>query len=440
MKSLLLCLVVLFFSYQAIGQVSKIEFSNLKAKKLNYSNFFIADEKHAYLIGLKRIVEISDSTRELKINPKVKGVEYIDENLYQRLSRVFDSTHFKLYTLEETMAYPGSSIVKLTCLDLKNPMNSSQILYSNNLKDIFKCRFFLSLNEGKITLFHWSEKSIKVSEVDAGFTGFNLLSTEEIATKNVYLFNDEMNAIYRAEMEKSDDLFQFTFYKYEKNTNLFERIGTETITLQPKLFTKKNEFITQPNFAINHLNNQQLVISFSGLLERLEYNGTLGNRFREHYIYECDLEAETYLEKIVSEKSVLSHFVPDLEVIFQNSKIVYLEKSVIQNDYKLQPLTDKSDQISYYRMEYWFDDELNYEIKLHPYRMDMLPWLDDNLNDELCAQIDLPKRKIKQNATKLHESSLYVSSTELVSYRFAIGTNHNVHFGYFYVFKTPLED
>jgi hypothetical protein len=183
MKTFITCLLVVFTAQFSSAQVTKIEFSNLKAKKINYSNYFIADEKHAYLIGLKRIVEISDSTRELKINPKVKGVEYYDGNLYLRLSRVFDSTTFKLYTLEFTNGFIGSNVVKLTCLDLKNPMNSSQILYSNNVKDILKCRFYLTMDEGKIKLFHWSEKSITPSEVDANFTGFTLLSTEEITTK-----------------------------------------------------------------------------------------------------------------------------------------------------------------------------------------------------------------------------------------------------------------
>ncbi len=440
MKTFITCLLVVFTAQFSSAQVTKIEFSNLKAKKINYSNYFIADEKHAYLIGLKRIVEISDSTRELKINPKVKGVEYYDGNLYLRLSRVFDSTTFKLYTLEFTNGFIGSNVVKLTCLDLKNPMNSSQILYSNNVKDILKCRFYLTMDEGKIKLFHWSEKSITLSEVDANFTGFTLLSTEEITTKKVYLFNDDLNNLYRAEMEKRGDQCDFTFYRFSNDDGSFEHIGSELIAIKPQLFSKSNEFKTSPKFFINHLNNQQLVISFSDLLESTNDNSTLGNRYREHYIYECDLETSSYIEKIVSEKSILSHFVPDLEVIFQNDKVVYLEKSVIQSNYSQTSISDKIGPITYYRMEYWFNDELKYEIKLHPYRIDMLPWLDENLNAEIISSIELPNRKIKQNATKLFESSVYVSSTELLSYRLAIGTKINVHFGYFYVFKTQLEN
>lgn len=440
MKTFITFLLVVFTTQFSSAQVTQIEFSNLKAKKLNYSNYFIADEQHAYLIGRKRIVEISDSTRELKINPKVKGVEYDDLNSYHRLSRVFDTTTFKLYTLEETTAFPGSSVVKLTCLDLKNPMNSSQILYSNNLKDILKCRFYLTINEGKIKLFHWSETSITLSEVDAGFTGFTLLSTEQITTKKVYLFNDALNNLYRAEMEKPGKECVFTFYLFNNYEGMFEQIGMETIEIKPQLFSKKNEFKKDPKFFINHLNNQQVVITFSDLLESAEDYSTLGNRYREHYIYECDLEASSYLEKIVSEKSILSHFVPDLEVIFQNEKVVYLEKSIIQSNYFPTSISDRIGPITYHRMEYWFNDELKYEIKLHPYHIDMVPWLDENLNVEIISSIELPNRKIKQNATKLFESSVYVSNNELLSYRFAIGKKINVHFGYFYVFKTKLEN
>jgi hypothetical protein len=241
-------------------------------------------------------------------------------------------------------------------------------------------------------------------------------------------------------MEKRGDQCDFTFYRFSNDDGSFEHIGSELIAIKPQLFSKSNEFKTSPKFFINHLNNQQLVISFSDLLESTNDNSTLGNRYREHYIYECDLETSSYIEKIVSEKSILSHFVPDLEVIFQNDKVVYLEKSVIQSNYSQTSISDKIGPITYYRMEYWFNDELKYEIKLHPYRIDMLPWLDENLNAEIISSIELPNRKIKQNATKLFESSVYVSSTELLSYRLAIGTKINVHFGYFYVFKTQLEN
>jgi len=204
-------------------------------------------------------------------------------------------------------------------------------------------------------------------------------------------------------MEKRGDQCDFTFYRFSNDDGSFEHIGSESIEIKPQLFSKSNEFKTQPKFFINHLNNQQLVISFLYLLESSHDNSKLGNRYREHYIYRCDLWTFSYIEKIVCEKSILSHFVPDLEVIFQNENVVYLEKSIIQSNYSPTSISDKIGPITYYRMEYWFNDELKYEIKLHPYRLDMVPWLDENLNVDIISQIELPNSKIKQNATKLFE-------------------------------------
>lgn len=321
----------MFTAQFSSAQVTKYEYPSFTMKSPGFREIFVADKNHIYLLGKKDIIEFSDSIQQHRLNPSVKNIVVYPGSTYIKLSQTFDSVNFRLYKLEVPTSSVTGSTVKLTCLDLKNPLNSKQILFGSHIKGLDKFSFYLYLNKDKINLLQISSESIQKHEVDSEFKSIKLVSTEKFDKKKYYLFKDLFNHLYLAEMAKNNKNYDFSISKFSHENEIFEALGTESINLEDDLLNEDKDLEFEPRFDINHLNNNQLVISFSKSTDKAKDKSAVANRYREHYIYECNLADESFIFKKVSDKSVAG-LTPSLEVIFKKDKVVYLEKGVILYD------------------------------------------------------------------------------------------------------------
>lgn len=447
MKTFITCLIVVFTAQFSSAQVTKYEYPTITNLNFGLNEMLFADENHIYLIGKKEIIEFSDSIQERKINPSINNIALYPESSHLRLCQTFDTVNFKLYKLEISVASVTGSTVKLTCLDLKNPLNSKQFLFGSHLKHLGEYIFYISLNKGKINLLQISSESIQKYEVDSEFTSIKLVSTEKYQQRKIYLFNDLFNNLYMAEIVKNNNNFDFSISKYSHENEYFEALGTESINLENDLLNEDKDLEFRPSFYINHLNNDQVVISFSKSTEKAKDNSAVANMYREHYIYECDLADESYILKKVSDKSIAG-LNSSLEVIFQKDKVVYLEKDVIMYDPNPNSISEKNSGVYYYRMEYLFDEDQKMETKLHIDRSDMVLWLDGHYEEDECKSIELPSKNYTPQVVNKLSKSFYSAPNELTTYTFRIsikktnlgGYGKSTYCGFFYVFKTQLEN
>jgi hypothetical protein len=91
-------------------------------------------------------------------------------------------------------------------------------------------------------------------------------------------------------------------------------------------------------------------------------------------------------------------------------------------------------------MEYLLGENNQFETKLHDYHIDILPWLDDRIDQEENSILTEPQKYSKILFDLEQHSSIYTGKNEITTFWFAIGYQKNGYFGYYFVFKTQLEN
>lgn len=441
MKTFITCLLVVFTAQFSSAQVTQIEFSDVKFNNIGYHNFFKADDRHVYLLGSKSVLEISDSIKEHKLSSSIGYLITNESNT--KLGQVFDSTSFKLYRLDRS--YPSSfkTEITLSCIDLKNTLASKKYEFKTADKKLDSSNFHLFVNNGVLNLYVATNDYLSVYELNNELQDFKLLSSEKLINKKVIFQTDPFNNFYRMDIVKLENkgAYELALFNFNESENQFLSYGFLPIEIDDEIIDKiTNQLIFTPILSVNPLNKNSCVLSFSFLTEKANDNSAVANRYRKHHIYECNFKEESYNKHVINQQKLASITQPGLDIIFQKDDIKYLEKGTIELDYNPYSVSGKNNQSHYYRMEYLLGENNQFESKLHEYHVDILPWLDDRIDHEDNSILNEPQKYSKILFDLLEHSSVYTGENEITSYLFAIGNQKNGYFGYYFVFKTQLEN
>lgn len=441
MKTFITFLLVVFTTQFSSAQVTQIEFSDVKFKNISFHNFFKADDKHVYLLGSKSVIEISDSLKEHKLSTSIGYL--ITNETNTKLGQAFDSTSFKLYRLDRS--YPSSfkTETTLSCIDLKNTLASKKYEFKADDKKLDSSNFHLFVNNGVLNLYVATNDYMSVYELNNELQDFKLLSSEKLMNKKVIFQTDPFNNFYRMDIVRLENknTYEIELFQFKESENQFLSIGILPVEIESSIIDNKtNQLIYTPILSVDPLNKNSCVLSFSFLTEKAKDNSTVANRYREHHIYECNFEDENSNKYIINQQKLASISQPGLDIIFQKDKIKYLEKGMIELDYNPYSVSEKNNQSYYYRMEYLLGENNQFETLLHDYHIDILPWLDDRIDHEESSILTRPRKYSKILFDLEQHASIYTGDNEITTYWFAIGYQKDGYIGYYFVYKTKLEN
>lgn len=428
MKKITIILLALFFKAFAFSQETKIEFNNLNIKTndlIDHKVVFV-DENNSVLITKKKIVKISNEVSVLDVNPVI----YNKTIFGTEVENALDTTNLKYYTLNIVSPNSFNTNVYINYWDFNNSKLSTLIEFKINKPH--SNNFILFVNEEKLNLLVWTHLKYEIFEVDFIAKKFKSQLKVESTSTNFQFEKNEKGEIYKIETNTSDLKQDIKILKLNKNDFSFAEFGDLVININEGIKIGNDEYSSQRRVKINPFDNNQIVIYYSQLTEKANDKSALDNRYREHFIYECDIKNETINEKKIIDKSMYTFENKGLEIIFQKTKIVYLEfLPVIYKD-------DEGNQIRS-RLEYVFDEENELsDLKLRMYLDDIKPSLEKKIDKEDLEIINERKINDKGYAQHYKDYSAYKSKDELVCYRFLIEGQKKGYGGYFKVFKVKL--
>lgn len=427
MKKITIILLALFFKVFAFSQESKIEFSNLKLneKELDRYKLIEINDNLAFMICKSKIVEISDKIKVSEIDPKI----YSNTISGSQFDYILDTFNLRFYSVQSVFVSSFKTKICLNYWDFKNSNLSKTIEYKTNKS--WRTNYCFSVYNGKLIFFVDSEDEILIYEVDFLTENFNLISTIEKGGKDIVLYNIN-GKVFQIQTININNKQELVLSSYNQKDIKFSEFGRISINLNKSILRENDKILAERKIEINELNNDQFVVYFSQLTEKAKDKSALANKYREVYIYECNLLDEEVTEKIIQDKNFYSMQNTGLEVIFQKDKIVYLESSLVSY------LRDNEQVIC--RLLYVFDDENNLiELKLVDDQSDMVLFLEESIDVSIRKELGDKEVTFSKYYPHFDSRSVYNYNNELVSYRFKIQGSKDGYSGYYYVYKNQLK-